>query len=48
MESDVKPIDTIPVQCLIMEEQLPNVSNIEYEDREVGTNICIIHYDTII
>jgi len=26
-----------------MEKELPNVSNIENDDREVGTNIYIIH-----
>jgi len=26
-----------------MEKELPNVPNMEYNDREVGTNIFIIH-----
>lgn len=43
LDSDIKPIDTITVQCPIMEKELPNVSNIENDDREVGTNIYIIH-----
>jgi len=43
MDSAVKPIDTITVQCPIMEKELPNVPNIENDDSEVGTNIFIIH-----
>lgn len=42
-DSDLTPINTIPLQCPKMENELPDVPNIEYDDSEVGSNIFIIH-----